>query len=97
MEVVWLDAAEFWADTPSGVNEAGWYVQVDEGSYSGPYQSRDEAEQAIEMIRCGDVDDLPLIEAGVPPEVYHGPACGHSPCRQHWIDTGSTECVEETE
>lgn len=23
------------------------------------------------------------------------PECGHSCCRQHWIDTGSTECVRE--
>lgn len=26
---------------------------------------------------------------------YAGPECGHSACRQHWIDTGSTVCVEE--
>lgn len=23
-----------------------------------------------------------------------GPACGHSACRQNWIETGSTECVD---
>ena len=61
MKVVWLDAGEFWADTPSGVN-AGWHVEVDEGSFSGPFASREEAERAMEMIRCGDVDDLPLHE-----------------------------------
>lgn len=27
----------------------------------------------------------------------HGdrPACGHSACRQYWIDTGCAECVDE--
>ena len=25
--------------------------------------------------------------------VYRGPACGHSSCRQAWIDTGDSECV----
>ena len=92
MKIVWVDAAEFWADTPSGVNEAGWHVQVDEGSFSGPFATRDAAERAVEMICRGEVDDLPLIEMGAPP-----PACGHSACRQHWIDTGSTQCVEESE
>ncbi len=24
-----------------------------------------------------------------------GPRCGHSACRQHWIDTGSRLCVQE--
>lgn len=23
------------------------------------------------------------------------PACGHSACRQNWIETGETECVDE--
>jgi hypothetical protein len=26
-------------------------------------------------------------------EVF-GPACGHSACRQNWIDTSESECVE---
>ena len=26
-----------------------------------------------------------------------GPRCGHSACSQHFIDTGSTECLHETE
>lgn len=69
MRVVWLDAAEFWADTPSGVNEAGWYVEVDTDSYCGPFATPEAAEEAIEKIARGEVDDLPLIEMGPePPE-----------------------------
>jgi len=63
MKVVSLEDAEFWADTPRGVNEAGWFVEVDDGFYSGPFASREEAERSIEKISCGDVDDLPLMEA----------------------------------
>ena len=25
--------------------------------------------------------------------LYHGPRCGHAACSQHYIDTGSEECV----
>ena len=30
-------------------------------------------------------------------QALEGPACGHSACRQNWIDTGETECVERIE
>jgi hypothetical protein len=25
---------------------------------------------------------------------YNGPKCGHSVCRQYYIDTGGTECID---
>lgn len=27
----------------------------------------------------------------------HGQTCGHSACRQNWIDTGETDCIEAAE
>lgn len=30
-----------------------------------------------------------------PTQAQNGPSCGHSACSQHYIDTGSRQCVEQ--
>jgi hypothetical protein len=34
--------------------------------------------------------------ARTPAAISESPACGHSACRQNWIDTGETFCVQDT-
>lgn len=42
-----------------------------------------------EIVRCAWCGyELPL-------KALTTPDCGHSACRQHWVDTGKTGCVEE--
>ncbi|HAX81607.1 MAG TPA: hypothetical protein DCY40_03430 [Actinobacteria bacterium] len=44
--------------------------------------------------KCFDVDSGAFRPWTPPfPEAVE-PACGHSACRQHWIDTGNSACVE---
>lgn len=40
------------------------------------------------------VDDPERLET-VTVDLAEQPPCGHSACRQHWIDTGSASCVAE--
>ena len=49
--------------TDDGPIDAGWYVRVDDTSYSGPFGTEAEALRAHEMILRGDVDEIPLREA----------------------------------
>lgn len=51
-----------WADNERGVNDEGWYVQLDDHAHVGPFAARDAAEAAARLIEAGDVDDLPLLE-----------------------------------
>jgi len=36
-----------------------------------------------------------IIEVGAGGDAVSSEACGHSACRQHYIDTGETDCIEE--
>jgi hypothetical protein len=42
---------------------------------------------------CSDRIESAYAEDAADPS--ESPACGHSACRQHYIDTGSSECVED--
>jgi hypothetical protein len=52
-------------------------------------------DQAIDnaepCLVCGE----PVPTGARCPACHAPPACGHSACRQHWIDSGSPSCVEE--
>jgi hypothetical protein len=67
MRIVRLEAAEFFADTPSGVNEAGFYLEVDADSFSGPFADEAAALGALALIARGEVDDVPLLALLDPP------------------------------
>lgn len=62
-----------------------------------------EAQAALDSVaQPGSLQLTALLEANAVLAQYDaqrekGPACGHSACSQHYIDTGSRECVEAGE
>lgn len=54
-----------------------------------------EAQVSIPALKPGETA-YAWVQAWVRVEA-ESPECGHSACRQHWIDSGSPECVAEEE
>ena len=62
--------------------DEGERLAEDPGSPGGAFESLDALRRVL-----GDLHGA-LVLAADPP-----PSCGHSACRQHWIDSGRAECV----
>jgi hypothetical protein len=43
---------EVWREPASGLLQAGWYAADDEGRRFGPFETRDEADRAVNLVRC---------------------------------------------
>ena len=54
------------------------------GSVSQDVTDAEEMDEILAELQHGDTAD-------------HGLPCGHSACRQNWIDTGETCCIEDFE
>jgi predicted RNA-binding Zn-ribbon protein involved in translation (DUF1610 family) len=89
----WLPVAKFrwWLD---GYIDGRAAAEAETGTYSKCTSCgrlvllQVENRAAVRCPTCGG-EASPL---GQVPQ-YPGPPCGHSECRQHWIDTASVECV----
>ena len=51
----------------------------------------EKAKQEKQESWVGERSRLPKVL-----EAWPGPVCGHSACRQHWIDSGESDCTLPT-